>query len=316
MDRCPNCGWPMVGKTCQHCQCEDYDNAEFMKFSSPILIDKTLNTLTGILTGISIDSQLNQKEIDELYQWCLIHSAFAAKLPYSELFSAIFDAIDDNKLVLEEKDNLLWLINRLRSEGAYFNKVTTSLQILHGILHGIIADGKITKEELQGLKNWLANNKELSTYYPFDEVCSLVVSVLQDEKVSVEEERLLSAFFSQFAENMKLCTLDTTNDMVKLCKNGICATAPVIEIKGHEFCFTGKSSKATRSELADFIIEHGGLFHNGVTKATNYLIVGDEGNPCWSFSCYGRKVEKAIEMRKKGGHIMIVSEFDFWDTLA
>ena len=53
-----------------------------------------------------------------------------------------------------------------------------------------------------------------------------------------------------------------------------------------------------------------------MTQKTDYLIVGNEGNPCWAFSCYGRKVEKAVELRKKGSNIQIINEDDFWNALA
>ncbi|GMA55471.1 hypothetical protein GCM10025857_68280 [Alicyclobacillus contaminans] len=53
-----------------------------------------------------------------------------------------------------------------------------------------------------------------------------------------------------------------------------------------------------------------------MTVDTDYLVVGDQGNPCWAFSCYGRKVEKAVKLRKQGRRILIIHEVDFWDALA
>jgi len=97
--------------------------------------------------------------------------------------------------------------------------------------------------------------------------------------------------------------------------SGLCAIGPTITIPGNLFCFTGKSSKATRKAIADLIISHGGYYHDNVIKETSYLVVGDEGNPCWAFSCYGRKIEKAMNMRKEGHSIMIVHEIDFWDEI-
>jgi hypothetical protein len=52
-----------------------------------------------------------------------------------------------------------------------------------------------------------------------------------------------------------------------------------------------------------------------VNQKTNYLLVGSDGNPCWAFSCYGRKVEKAVEMRKEGYSIQIINENDFWKVV-
>lgn len=55
--------------------------------------------------------------------------------------------------------------------------------------------------------------------------------------------------------------------------------------------------------------------NNNVTNKTRYLIVGNAGNPCWAYSCYGRKIEDAIERRKKGQNLTIINEIDFWDTV-
>lgn len=77
-----------------------------------------------------------------------------------------------------------------------------------------------------------------------------------------------------------------------------------------------KSSKATRKELEKIIKNAGGFINfKSVTKETNYLIVGNDGNQCWAFSTYGRKVERTIELRKKGLKIMIIQENDFWDAV-
>ena len=47
----------------------------------------------------------------------------------------------------------------------------------------------------------------------------------------------------------------------------------------------------------------------------DYLIVGADGNPCWAFACYGRKIEKAMELRKAGARIALVHESDFHDAV-
>lgn len=313
--RCPDCGFPMQGKTCQRCKLADYDCDSYMQFTSPAVIDKTINTLEGIITGINIDNKLNEQELLELYNWCIEHAALATKHPYSELFNTIFNVIEDDIITVDEKDDLLWLCERLHSDGLYYDSITADMQKLQGILHGIIADNIITKEELEGLQDWLADHEHLSTTYPYDEIYGLIIGVLQDNVVSADEERLLKAFFSQFAEIPKDNRIFTADEANLLSKQGICAVDPEIIFDNHLFCFTGKSEKATRSQIADAVESAGGKYHDTVLKKTNYLIIGNEGNPCWAFSCYGRKVEKAIELRKKGEHVVIVNELDFWDSL-
>ena len=48
----------------------------------------------------------------------------------------------------------------------------------------------------------------------------------------------------------------------------------------------------------------------------NVCYLGLTPSHCWAFSCFGRKVEKAVDIRKSGGTILIVHESDFWDTVA
>ena len=60
---------------------------------------------------------------------------------------------------------------------------------------------------------------------------------------------------------------------------------------------------------------HEGLVEKNVTDRSDYLVIGSGGNPCWAYSCHGRKVEKAVKMRKQGHPIIIVHESDFWDAI-
>lgn len=87
---------------------------------------------------------------------------------------------------------------------------------------------------------------------------------------------------------------------------------PNVVILNNTFCFTGTSSRTKRSEIKEIIESLGGTFSNSVTKKTRYLVIGDEGNPCWAFACYGRKVEKAVANRKEGLPIQIIHENYFW----
>ena len=91
---------------------------------------------------------------------------------------------------------------------------------------------------------------------------------------------------------------------------------PDVKFDGRIFTFTGTSTKATRNQIVEQITGLGAVFSPNVTSQSHYLVVGAGGNPCWAFSCYGRKVEKAVDFRKSGGTILIIHESDFWDAVA
>lgn len=89
---------------------------------------------------------------------------------------------------------------------------------------------------------------------------------------------------------------------------------PEVTFEGKVFCFTGESYRASRTEMGNVVKELGGQVRSGVSAKTNYLVVGNAGNPCWAYSCYGRKIEDAMQLRKEGGSVIIVNETDFWDA--
>ena len=94
------------------------------------------------------------------------------------------------------------------------------------------------------------------------------------------------------------------------------ASCPQIEFAGMKFCFTGGSSRYTRDELFDTVRRLGGTVTNSVSGKLNVLVVGADGNPCWAYSCYGRKIAQAMQLRKSGARILVVHENDFHDAVA
>ena len=67
--------------------------------------------------------------------------------------------------------------------------------------------------------------------------------------------------------------------------------------------------------MADAVRVFGGVVRSNVSVKTDYLIVGNAGNPCWVYACYGRKIEEAVQLRKNGAKVVIINETDFWDAL-
>lgn len=186
------------------------------------------------------------------------------------------------------------------------------------MIHGIIADKNIADTEIHHLRNWLFDNEHLASTYPYDELTALIIDILKDGIITEDEKSLLERYFIEFVDTKNL-TSYSDEDIAKIKESvsisGICAVDPQININGSTFCFTGKSSRTSRDGFKDTIESLGGNVSGSVTKKTNYLIVGDEGNPCWAYSCYGRKIEKAIEMRASGAELVIVHENDFGDLV-
>jgi NAD-dependent DNA ligase len=291
------------------------DHRKFIKFTSRAQLEKSVNSLLGLVEGIAIDSSINQAEISFLNMWLAEHADLRDQHPYNELIPVVQAAVADGVVTQDEHDDIVWLCERLRSTD-YFDLATADLQRLHAILGGIVSDGRIAEDELRGLSAWLRDHEHLKTCWPYDEIDSLIVSVMKDKKISAEEHALLKAFFSEFIAVLDDRTI--TSPIVSEGSNivGLCAVCPEIEFNESTFCFTGASSRYTRKTLVETVERLGGMFAPNVTKSVNYLVIGADGNPCWAYACYGRKVEKAVELRKAGVRVVIVHENDFHDAVA
>lgn len=293
------------------------ETEEYRKFTGPAEHHKAVNSFLGLLEGIAIDGIVDEKEVQELKNWYNRYRPFIDRHPFNEILPAIEEAISDNVLTYDEVDALRWLCRNVDSH-PYYDVVTSSIQSLHGILHGIIANNTITDEEIKGLQRWAQNHFILKGTYPFDEIYSLISSILADGVVTNDERNTLKAFFSEFIDMRDSYNLNE-KEFAELREHysvaGICAKDPNIIFEGNLFCFTGASARAKRNDIEALICDHGGKCSGSVTKKTKYLVVGAEGNPCWAFSCYGRKIEKAVELRKQGVPVVIVNEHDFWKAL-
>lgn len=79
--------------------------------------------------------------------------------------------------------------------------------------------------------------------------------------------------------------------------------------------FTGKLSSMTRSEAQQIIADIGGVNQKGLTKDTNYLIVGQQDYRVVGDDGMSSKQEKAIDYIEKGLPIEIISEKEFWEMI-
>lgn len=292
------------------------DNISYKFFTERSEYDKAINSLKGILAGINIDGIVNDNELKELNLWCSYHAKYLNKNPFKEFALVIKQITITSEDRSEAIQDLYWLCHKYENENFYYDAITSDLQELHGICHGILADGEVSNEEIFALSTWLDKHFHLTTYYPYDELNALVLAVVSDREISDDERKRLKAYFNEFAN---LSNTTTKSSILEDIKNvnisGICTPSPSIDFEAKIFCFTGFSKVAPRQKISETITNLGGVFTNSVSSKTDYLIVGNTENPCWAFACYGRKVERAMELRKSGHKISVIHELDFWDII-
>lgn len=293
-------------------------NETFRMYTCKAEFDKALFTLKGILEGILIDDEINHDEALELLNWLSVNEALEKYKPFDSIIESLKAILEDGYIDEDEKEDLIWLSGQFSEHGKYYDIITKSVQTLQGICHGILADNRINEAEVAGIISWIEDHEFLEGTYPYDELRTLLNSILADMVITSDELNRLKAFLGEFVDctvsyNVSQTEIDELRSLYNI--GGLCALHPNVIIQDHNFCFTGESSKASRHEIEQIIIEHGGIFAKSVSGKTDYLVIGDHGSDAWVFACYGRKVEKALEIRKKGGKVVILNENDFWNVL-
>ncbi len=285
-----------------------------LRYAGPQIRDRDVNELEGLIRGIALDGRIVPAEAESLRRWCEAKRDWHDGSLFREARERINEAISDGVLDEEERADILHFCERLRSPNPYYAAATKDMQRLHGLLAGIGADGIVTADELRALREWMESVENLKGTWPYDEVDSIITAVLADGRVDEQEQEFLLGFTREFLEFSTSLAIEVPcNEDVRL---GICAVQPDISFAGRMFCVTGSSPRAFRREIEGVVIKLGGRAHPRVVQDLDYLIVAAERTHSWAFSCYGRKVEQAMALRKEGRRIAIVHESDFWDAAA
>jgi hypothetical protein len=282
------------------------------EFQSRQDIANAISTLKGVLKGLDIDGQIDSNEIHGLKLWISTYAHLQHLHPFTELLPALQATLQEGRLGAQRKADLLWLCHTLTADTT-LDRISASLHEMQGVLAGLLIDGELTEKELLGLREWLQRNQHLRTCWPYDEVDSLVCSVLESRKITSDELELLQDFLSCFLGIEVEHQGGNQADDVPYSLTGICARDPRIEWQNKHFCLTGNFAEPHLDRL---IRQRGGQVIYEVSPELDYLIVGSEGNPCWAYACYGRRIEQAIALRRAGHPLVIVHEFDATRALA
>jgi NAD-dependent DNA ligase len=178
---------------------------------------------------------------------------------------------------------------------------------LIGLAHGLSADGVINQQEAEFLRKWLIANSAVADSPLLDNLLPRVNMMLADSTLDAEESRELLETLQS------LCGDDQAMEVGELLKSSTLPLdhpPPHLYFEGMRFCFTGTFAFGPRQECEAITMDRGGKT-GSLTKGTRYLVVGAYATDSWMHSTYGRKIERAVEMRSGGLEISIVCE-DYW----
>ncbi len=186
------------------------------------------------------------------------------------------------------------------------NNEAKAIDQLSGICEGMLADGVVSEQEAKYFAEWVRKHAVLHPVWPFTEVLSRVERIFADG-ICTEEER------QELREIMEaLCGRQPAKNAGETYSSALPFNVPPpnpIEFTNRIFNITGKFAFGSRRKVMDAISGKGGIAIDSTpTHDSNYLIVGVFASRDWIHTNYGRKIERAIELRNVASGIVIVSE--------
>ncbi len=178
---------------------------------------------------------------------------------------------------------------------------------LIGLAKGIAADGVVNQAEAEFLSGWLERNAELRDTWPVNILYDRIDDMLCDGCLDQDEQAELLDLLHQFTgQNPPAAMLENWSSKLPFDQ-----PMPKIIFEDRTFCFTGKFISGSRDDCRQAVASRGGRFAGAPSKKVDYLVIGILGSEDWAHTSYGRKIEKAMALKRKGHGIMVVSE-DHW----
>ncbi len=186
------------------------------------------------------------------------------------------------------------------------------LEHLLGICTGLTADRHISDDEIVFLHHWLCDNPVIENIWPANQLLKLTTDILDDQVIDEDERTQISNLLNQIIGS------PIDNGVV----SGMATESPLdldatITIPDQTFIFTGKFAFGSRKKCEEVTKERGGkIGGKDVTLRTNYLVIGGTASDHWKFSNFGRKIQRAMEVRDdERSNLKIISEQQWVDCL-
>jgi hypothetical protein len=190
------------------------------------------------------------------------------------------------------------------------NNVSKAIDQLSGICAGILADGIVCEKEALFFREWVQKYATYEPVYPFTEILKRIDKIFLDGIIDNDEKEELADIMRQIIG--RGIYSDPSQDYSS--ELPLDASPPAINFEASEFVLTGRFGFGTRPKVAQEIISRMGIVKDGFpTNTTRYLVIGIFASRDWITTNYGRKIERAVELRDMGSGISIISE-DHWRT--
>jgi NAD-dependent DNA ligase len=270
--------------------------------------ERALYGLQGILAGVVADKQLNELELLFLDSWLKSQQTLSKDKDVLDILNLVGDIFEDGKISQAELGKMQSQIQQILSakdpNSAESPETVRKIDQMVGFLSGIASDGVLNDEEIDAMSAWLEKNHTIKGVWPASIVANRLELILEDGIVTDEEREDLLVTVNQIVGtevepsgiNIEASTEVWEDDMDSL------------KIAQSMFCLTGDFVSGDRNSIDTMLRCMGAETMTNVNKKTDYLVIGTLASRDWLYTSHGRKIEKALLLKRDGSAIKVFTE--------
>jgi NAD-dependent DNA ligase len=266
---------------------------------------RAVHGLKGILIGLVADKKLNEKELLFLDAWLQSQQYLATDQDVVGLLALVGEILANGFIEPESLKAMQLKIEILIMGMKDFeDDKVAGIEELLGFLVGIAADGQLNDKEVGALYKWLASNQLIRDKWPASIVVERVATILEDGIITDDERQDLMGIIQQFTDNSIATGGMSLEASVEVWEDAIDA----IKVTGSTFCLTGDFVAGSRNSIDKKLRNLGATVSTSVNKSVDYLVIGTLASSDWLYTSHGRKIEKALHLKRKGIEVKTITE--------
>lgn len=267
--------------------------------------DRALYGLKGILAGVVADQRLNEMELLFLDSWLQSQEHLSEDENVLAILTQVGEILEDGVISPDELGLMQTSIKQIITDkDSETPESVGHIEELIGFLTGTASDGVLNDQEIKGISSWLERNEAVREVWPASVIVQRLAVILEDGIITDEEREDLLATVRQVT--------GTDTD-----ESGLSYEASTevwedsvddLTLSGSMFCLTGDFVSGDRESVDTMLRCLGAETNSSVNKGVNYLVIGTLASRDWLYTSHGRKIEKALLLKRAGSDIKIITE--------
>ncbi len=249
------------------------------------------------LKGIVADKRLNEIEFLFLDSWLKSQQHLAEDTEVLEILGRVGDILEDGQISREELRLMSERIQQIAStKDIQALDLVAKMDELLGFVTGIAADGVLNDDEIRALSAWLQQNSAIYNIWPATIIGNRLALILEDGVITDEERADLLQVINRVTGKEPEISYEISTEVWE-------DKSESLRLGGATFCLTGDR------ESVDMMLKClDAKTSTSINRGVDYLVIGTLASRDWLYTSHGRKIERAVLLKRDGAPIAVITE--------